>query len=422
MNMKQKSLSLIFVLVLLLIPCQAGQAQSDQTLIVFAAASLTDVFEDMATSFEAAHPGVDVIFNFGGSSTLATQLSEGAPADVFASANAAQMNVARNAGRIAEPIRTFVKNRLVVIVPWDNPASLQSLHDLANPGVLLIVAAPDVPVRTYTDTMLERLAAVPGYGEEYRQAVMANIVSEEADVRQVAAKVSLGEADAGIVYLSDVTPDIAGTVQTISIPDLYNTIAAYPIAITDDTARPELAQAFVDYVLSDAGQDTLVRWGFVSVRIPELSARISLPTDGALHIEGQVSNPLTLSADDLRSNYAPHTLEVTYLSGEETVSTSYTGALLWDILSGAQVNYNVDVRNDKISMYIVATGSDGYQAVVSWGEIDPEYSNQPILVAYEEAGQPTPEGLRLVVPGDARGSRYVKDLVSLSVRDAPAAE
>lgn len=420
--MKLKRLSLILVLVLLFIPWQVGQAQSDQTLTVFAAASLTDVFEDMATTFEAAHPGVDVLFNFGGSSTLATQLSEGAPADVFASANATQMNVARNAGRIAEPVRTFAKNRLVVIVPWDNPASLQSLHDLANPGILLVVAAPDVPVRAYTDTMLERLAAVPGYGEEYRQAVIANIVSEEADVRQVAAKVSLGEADAGIVYLSDVTPDIAGTVQTITIPDLYNTIATYPIAITDDSAHPELAQAFVAYVLSDAGQDTLVRWGFVAARIPELPLKISLPTDGALHVEGQVSNPLTLRADDLRSNYAPHTLEVTYLSGEETVNTAYTGALLWDILSSAQVNFNVDVRNDKSSMYIVATGSDGSQAVVSWGEIDPEYSNQPILVAYEEAGQPMPDGLQLVVPGDGRGSRYVKELASLSVRDAPAAE
>jgi DMSO/TMAO reductase YedYZ molybdopterin-dependent catalytic subunit len=268
--------------------------------------------------------------------------------------------------------------------------------------------------------MLERLAAVPGYGEEYSQAVMANVVSEEADVRQIAAKVALGEADAGIAYRSDVTPDIAGDVLTIPIPDAYNTIATYPIAPTNDTAQPELAQAFVDYVLSDAGQDALVKWGFISVRIPELPPTISLPADGVLHVEGQILNPLTVSADDLRANYAAQTIDVTYLSGEDTITASYTGVLLWDILSSAQVNFNADVKNDKISLYLVATGSDGSQAVISWGEIDPEYGNQPILVAYDTAGQPIADGLQLVVPGDGRGSRYVKGLVSLSVRDAPA--
>jgi DMSO/TMAO reductase YedYZ molybdopterin-dependent catalytic subunit len=236
----------------------------------------------------------------------------------------------------------------------------------------------------------------------------------------VTAKVALGEADAGIVYLSDVTPDIAGDVLTIPIPDAYNTIATYPIALTNDTAVPELAQAFVDYVLSDAGQDTLVRWGFISVRIPELPATIALPADGVLHVEGQVLNPLTLTLDDLRNNYPAQTATVSYLSGEETVTASFTGALLWDLLSSAQVNLNADVKNDKVSLYIVATGSDGYQAVIAWGEVDPEYSHQPVLVAYERDGQPL-DAPQLVVPGDARGSRYVNGLVDLSVRDAPAA-
>jgi molybdate transport system substrate-binding protein len=420
--MKLKRLTLIFVLILFSLPWQTVQAQDSQTLMVFAAASLTDAFEDMATTFESEHPGVDVVFNFGGSSALATQLSEGAPADVFASANTKQMGAARDAGRIDGPAHTFAKNRLVVIVPSDNPANIQSLHDLANSGILLVIAAPDVPVRDYTDTMLERLAAVPGYGEDYSQAVMANVVSEESDVRQVVAKVALGEADAGVVYLSDVTPDIASEVVTIAIPDAYNTIATYPIALTNDTAQPELAQAFIDYVLSDAGQDILVSWGFISIRIPELPTTITLPTDGALHVEGQIFNPLALTADDLQANYVSQTVDVTYLSGEDTVSTSYTGVLLWDILSSAQVNFNADVKNDKVSMFLVASGSDGYQAVVSWAEIDPEYSNQPILVAYQEADQPIADGFVLVVPGDGRGSRYVKGLVSLSVRDAPIAE
>lgn len=400
---------------------QPAPAQENQTLIVFAAASLTDAFNEIGAAFSEANAGVEVLFQFAGSSALATQLSEGAPADVFASANNSQMTVARDAERIAGAPRTFVKNRLVVIVPSDNPAGIESLHDLSNEGILLVVAAPGVPVRDYTNTMLERLAAVDGYGEAYREAVIANIVSEEDNVRQVSAKVALGEADAGIVYLSDVTPDIAGDVIAIPIPDAYNTIATYPIAITNDTANPELAQAFVDYVLSDAGQDTLVKWGFISVRIPELPNTITLPTDGALHVDGQVLNALTLTPDDLRNNYASHTMDVTYLSGENTVTTSFTGVLLWDILNSAQVNFNADVRNDKLSLFIVASATDNYQAVIAWGEIDPEFGNQPIMVAYDEAGQPLGDSgpLRLIVPGDARGGRYVSNLVNLSVRDAP---
>jgi molybdate transport system substrate-binding protein len=418
-----KKIVVMTLFVVCVLSLWSAGAQDAQTLTVFAASSLTDAFEEIATAFEAANPGVDIAFNFASSSDLATQLSEGAPADIFASANARQMTVATDAGRIAGRPYTFVKNRLVLIVPADNPADIQSLRDLANEGVNLVIAAPDVPVRDYTNTMLDRLAADPGYGEEYRTAFLANVVSEEENVRQVSAKVALGEADAGIVYLSDVTPDIADEVLALPIPDALNTIATYPIAVTNDSANPELAQAFVDFVLSDAGQDALVSWGFISIRIPELPANISLETDGSLYVEGQVLNPLVLSVDDLRDNYTPRTVDVTFLSGEDTVTTSFTGALLWDVLSNAQVNLNADVRNDKLSMFIVATGSDGYQAVISWGEIDPEFANQPILVAYEEDGEPL-EGddgtFRLVVPADARGGRYVFGLVSLNLRDAPA--
>lgn len=397
-------------------------AQDTTTLTVFAASSLTDAFTEIGETFKAANPGVDVAFNFGGSSALATQLSEGAPADVFASANARQMTVAKDAGRIAGATHTFVKNRLILIVPADNPAGIATLHDLANSGVKLVIAAADVPVRDYTNTMLDRLAADANYGEEYRTAFMANVVSEEDNVRQVSAKVALGEADAGIVYRSDVTPDIADQVSVIQIPDALNTIATYPIGITNDSANPELAQAFIDAVLSDAGQDTLVKWNFISVRIAEQPATITLADDGSLHVEGQLLNPLTLTADDLKANYTAHTMDVTYMSGEDTVSSSYTGVLLWDILGAAQPNFNADVRNDKLSLYIVATGADHYQAVIAWGEIDPEFGNQPIMVAYEEAGQPLGDSgpLRLIVPGDARGGRYVSNLVSLDLRDAPA--
>lgn len=417
--MFKNKLILLALLVLMLSGILPAGAQDAQTLTVFAASSLTDAFGEIAEQFKAEHAGVEVTFNFGGSSTLATQLSEGAPADVFASANNKQMQVAQDAKRIAGKPVTFVKNRLVLIVPADNPANILTLHDLANDGVKLVVAAEGVPVRDYTNTMLDRLAADANYGEDYKTAVLANVVSEEDNVRQVSAKVSLGEADAGLVYLSDVTPDIQDQVMRIAIPDALNTIATYPIALTDNAADPELAQAFVDYVVSDAGQDILEKWNFIPARIPELATTITLSADGTAMLDGQVLNALTLTADDLKNNFTSQTADVTYKSGEETVTASFTGVKLWDVLGAAQPNYNADVKNDKLSQYLVVTGSDGYQAVIALGEIDPDFGNQPVLLAYEQDGQPIEGGLRLVVPGDARGGRYVSGVVNISLRDAP---
>jgi molybdate transport system substrate-binding protein len=239
-------------------------AQESQTLTVFAAASLTDAFTEIADAFKTENPDVEIIFNFGGSSSLATQLVEGgAPADIFASANTKQMQVVVDGERIAgEPV-TFVRNRLVLIVPVENTGNIESLRDLENEGVKLVVAAPEVPVRDYTDAMLNKLAADPEYGEDYRAAVVSNIVSEEENVRQVTAKVALGEADAGIVYRSDVTPDITDLVEMLLIPDELNTLAEYPIAITNDSANPELAQAFIDFLSSEAGQSILTKWNFL---------------------------------------------------------------------------------------------------------------------------------------------------------------
>ena len=169
-----------------------SHAQEQPTVIVFAAASLTDAFEEIGAAFEKANPGVKVLFSFAGSSTLAAQLLEGAPADVFASANDRQMTVAVEGERISAEPKTFAHNRLVLIIPADNPAEIATLYDLANPGVQLIVAAPSVPVRDYTDVMLDRMAGDADYGEAYRESVVANIVSEEDNVRQVSAMVALG--------------------------------------------------------------------------------------------------------------------------------------------------------------------------------------------------------------------------------------
>jgi molybdate transport system substrate-binding protein len=169
----------------------------------------------------------------------------------------------RDGGHIANMPRTFARNRLVIIAPADNPAGICSVADLAQPGLLLVLAAPDVPVRDYTDAMLDLLTAAPGFGPTYRDAVLANVVSEEDNVRQVAAKVALGEADAGVVYSSDVTPDIADKVVQIDVPDDYNTLADYPIARVTGTADAWLGWQFIRFVLSDEGQALLAKWGFI---------------------------------------------------------------------------------------------------------------------------------------------------------------
>src|SRR5450432_3495420 len=422
-NRKTTSVLLAVAFAMLTLASRAplANAQATKTLTVFAASSLTDAFGEVKTAFEQANPGVTIAFSFGASNTLATQLSQGAPADIFASANATQMTAAITAKRIAGKPRTFAKNRLVLIVPTDNPAKISTLQDLAKPGIKLVLAAKGVPVRDYTETMLTKLVQNPAYGADYQTAFMKNVVSEEANVRQVSAKASLGEADAGFVYRSDVTPDISNKVTIIQIPDSVNTLATYPIAVTDNSPNPDVAKKFIDYVLSDDGQKTLVKWNFISANIPVPSPTIVLPTDGSLHVGGQVLNPLTLSADDLKNNYVAQKADVTYLSGTDTVKASFTGVYLRDILDAAQVNYNPDQKNDTLSMYIVATGSDGYQAIIAYGDIDPNYGNLPILVAYAQDGNTITQGgpIRLVVPGDSHGGRYVSMLVSLEVRRGP---
>lgn len=256
----------VLVVIALLVLTLSASAQARTTLFVFAAASLTDAFEDMAALFEADNPDVDVVFNFGGSSDLVAQISEGAPADVFASANVRQMENAVASGRIDGEPQIFAYNRLVLITPADNPARIFSLRGLASPGVQWVIASPGVPIRDYTETLFERLAADPRFGEAYRTAAFANIVSEEQNVRQVVAKVALGEADAGIVYFSDVTPDLNSRLRAFPIADRLNTRASYPIAALSDSPNREAAQAFVAFVTSEAGQAVLERWNFIPVQ------------------------------------------------------------------------------------------------------------------------------------------------------------
>ena len=231
-----------------------------QTLTIFAASSLMDAFTEIGLAFEQSHLGVALTFNFGGSQALRTQIQEGAQADVFASASAKEMDALVVANFVsAESSQTFASNQLVVILPADNPAEIQTLQDLATPGIKLVLAAEDVPAGNYAR---ESLALMSGeYGAGFGEHVLSNLVSNEDNVKQVVTKVELGEADAGIVYVSDAVA-AANLIQIIIPPD-QNIRASYPIAPLIAAQEPDLAKAFIAAVLSPDGQAVLMKWGLL---------------------------------------------------------------------------------------------------------------------------------------------------------------
>lgn len=229
-----------------------------QTLVVAAASSLTEAFEEVATAFEA-RTGARVQLTFAGSSTLAAQIVQGAPVDLFASANEAQMVVVRDAGLVDREPLLFARNELVVIAAEDGPVA--ALADLARDGVLLVLAGTEVPVGAYARDALARLGAV--LGDDFEARALANVVSEEPNVRQVAAKVALGEADAAIVYATDAA--VLSGVRTIAIPASANVQAAYPAAVLASARDPDLARAFLSFLASDDGRAILAARGFAPV-------------------------------------------------------------------------------------------------------------------------------------------------------------
>jgi molybdate transport system substrate-binding protein len=226
----------------------------EHELVVSAASSLTAAFTDIGAAFEDMNPGTTVTFNFGPSDGLAGQINEGAPVDVFASASPSWMDSVQDDGPGVTGRTDFAKNRLAIIVPADNPAGIEDVNDLTEDGVKLVIAAKGVPAGDYARQIFDNAGIT--------DAAMANVVSNEEDVKAVITKVLSGEADAGIGYLTDVTPDIADQVTHIEIDDDVNVIATYPIAVVNGTDEPDLAKAFVDYVLGD-GQQILRSYGFL---------------------------------------------------------------------------------------------------------------------------------------------------------------
>ncbi len=234
------------------------------TLNVFAAASLTNAFNQVKTKFQQAHPNVTITYNFAGSQTLATQINQGAPADVFASANLTQMNVVIQSGAVdASSNKVFVHNLLVVIFPKSNPAGIAQLQDLAKPGLKIVLAASSVPAGQYAVDFLGKASADPSFGADYKANVLKNVVSYETDVETVVSKVSLGEADAGIVYTTDALAN-ANQLGEIMIPANLQTVADYYIAPIKGSKNAATAQQFVNYILSSDGQQILTSFGFIA--------------------------------------------------------------------------------------------------------------------------------------------------------------
>ncbi len=237
-------------------------ASANGEITVSAAASLTDAFKEIGSSVEAKYPGTRVTLNFGASSALRAQIEQGAPVDVFASADQAQMDKARQSGVLGSDPKVFASNRLVIIVPKDNPKLVTSLKDLGKPGLKFVAEQDEVPIGVYAKQILARASQDPAFGADFSSKVAANVVSKESDVRQIVAKVSLGEGDVGIVYATDVTPSAASKLTVVPIPDALNVVAIYPIATTSSGANSTGASRFVAFVLSADGQKILAKWGF----------------------------------------------------------------------------------------------------------------------------------------------------------------
>jgi molybdate transport system substrate-binding protein len=232
----------------------SGGSAAGTALTVFAASSLTGAFTKIGTDFQTAHPGTTVTFSFGPSDGLAGQIESEGTADVFASASATWMDDVSTKVGVSDET-TFATNKLVIITPTDNPAQISKLQDLAKPGVQLVLAATGVPVGDYARDALKSAGIAA--------AVEANVVSNEQDDASLVARIVNGEADAAIVYLSDVTSTVAPTVNSVTIPTAVNVVATYPIAVVNGSANATTAASFVDYVAGPQGQATLADFGFL---------------------------------------------------------------------------------------------------------------------------------------------------------------
>ena len=234
--------------------------KSSSVVMVFAASSLTESFTAIGDLFETNNPDYDIVFNFAGTSTLNAQLNHGADADIFAAASESQIKLAYDNGFI-ENYTVFANNKLVLITPYGN-SKVKTIADIGNQGVKLILSNENVPSGDYSRKTLLMMEESDLYGDRFYNRVIENVVSEEINVRQVVAKISLGEADAGLVYITDVIHGNRNELNVIPIPDIYMPDILYPMAVITNGSYKLGASKFMEIVLSESGQELFSKHGF----------------------------------------------------------------------------------------------------------------------------------------------------------------
>lgn len=238
-----------------------GPSPAPATLTVFAAASLKVAFAELGAAYGAANPGTKLTFSFNGSSALEAQIEQGAPADVFASADLANPRKLVDSGFATGPITNFAGNVLTVIVPTANPGGVATPADLAKPGLKVVAAGDDVPITKYANQLLDNLAKEAGYPADFAAKVKANIVSKEDNVAAVVSKIELGEGDVAIVYLTDA--ENSTQVTPVAVPDSANVPATYGVVAVKASRSPGSAAAFIAWLVGPDGRAILARNGFL---------------------------------------------------------------------------------------------------------------------------------------------------------------
>lgn len=247
---------------LLLVTSFSLAAEQQQDLTVFCAAGLSGAFNELGQVYKN-ESNVSIDFNFDGAQVLRTQIENGAHADVFVSGSNKHMNALKWEGFIDNSsVFVLAKNWQAIIVPRDNPAKIENLSDLAKPGVKIVMGSKDLPITDVTNQILNKTANDTAFGPDFKQKVLANVISQETNINFIVAKMALGEADAAFAHKSEVSSEYAAKVTLIEIPEKYNVKSEYTIGILGESKNPSEAKKFLDLVKSDAGKEILVKHGY----------------------------------------------------------------------------------------------------------------------------------------------------------------
>jgi len=259
-------LSAFTIMAVILATAGTVLAEEERVLTVYCGAGLTGAISEIAEIYEN-NSNMTVKFNFDGVPALRAQIEQGAYADVLVSANLKHMKALQSERFMDnQTVQIFAQNKVAIIVPNDNPANITNFTDLTHPGVKILMGTKELPAGDYALQVLDKLANDSKYGPAYKEAVLANIVSQETTVNRVVSKVALGEADAGFAFISDVSPQMVGKVTRFLIPDKYNVVGDFPVGVLSQSKYPEESKAFIDEIMSEDGQAILYKYGFIPVK------------------------------------------------------------------------------------------------------------------------------------------------------------